>query len=109
MIVSIHRLVLAHCHVEKDFDSINPPSNEDFRLSQRIIVDHSHVSKAQMMNAWSPISTPPTQIYGTVTPTETTFHKTLYVSKMLKISILLNCAVFTQQTNIGCKLLQLVN
>jgi len=48
--VSIHRLV-AHCHVQKDFDPIILPSNGDFRLSQRIIVDHSHVTKAQMMNA----------------------------------------------------------
>jgi len=96
--VSIHRLV-AHCHVQKDFDPIILPSNGDFRLSQRIIVDHSHVTKAQMMNAWSSISTPPIHIYGTVTRTETTFHKILYVSKMLKISIWLlqhsfyNCAI----------------
>jgi len=96
--VSIRRL-LAHCHVQKEFDPITLPVNGDFRLSQRIIVDHSHVTKAQMMNAWSSFSTPPTHIYGTVTRTETTFHKILYVSKMLKISIWLlqrssyNCAI----------------
>jgi len=96
--MSIHRLV-AHCHVQKDFDPITLPSNGDFRLSQRIIVDHSHVTKVQMINAWSSISTPPTQIYGTVTGTEKTLHKTLYVSKMLRISIWLlqhsfyNCAI----------------
>jgi hypothetical protein len=84
--VSVHRLV-AHCHVQKDFDLIILPTNEDFRLSQRIIGDHSHVTKARMMNAWSSISTSPTQIYGTATGTKTTFHKILYISKMLKISI----------------------
>jgi hypothetical protein len=84
--MSIHRLV-AHCHVQKGFDPVTLSSNGDFRLSQHIIVDHSHVTKVQMMSAWSSISTPPTQIYGTVTRRETTFHKILYVSKMFKISI----------------------
>ena len=32
-----------------------------------------------------------------------------FTVKMFHIAILLDCAVFTQQTNNGCKLLQLVN
>ena len=33
----------------------------------------------------------------------------LFPSRCAHVPILLNCAVFTQQTNNGCKLLQLVN